>query len=108
VADGHLTADPGCALATLTADCLPVAIASRGAVAMVHAGWRGLAAGVIEAGVRAVSELGAEGSLHAAIGPGAGPCCYEVGEEVHAAFGERGLRLRERRDAGEWTALLLG
>ncbi len=88
-ADGQATALRGVAPSVLTADCLPVAIAGRGAVAMVHAGWRGLAAGVIGAGVRAVRELGAEGPLHAAIGPGAGPCCYEVGEEVHAAFSER-------------------
>ena len=56
---------------------------------MVHAGWRGLAAGVLEEGVRALRELGGEGEIVAVIGPGAGPCCYEVGEEVHAAFGGR-------------------
>lgn len=88
-ADGQATALRGVAPTVLTADCLPVAIAGRGAVGMIHAGWRGLAAGVIEAGVRAVRELGAEGPLRAAIGPGAGPCCYEVGEEVHAVFSER-------------------
>ena len=71
----------------LTADCLPVALGTSGAVAMVHAGWRGLAAGVLEEGVRALHELGGAGDIAAIIGPGAGPCCYEVGEEVHAAFG---------------------
>ena len=86
-ADGQATAQPGIAPMVLTADCLPVAIAGGGAVAVVHAGWRGLAAGVIAEGVNAVRELGARGDLAAAIGPGAGPCCYEVGEEVHAAFG---------------------
>jgi len=55
---------------------------------MVHAGWRGLAAGVLEEGVRALRELGGDGDLVAVIGPGAGPCCYEVGEEVHTAFGD--------------------
>jgi hypothetical protein len=70
----------------LTADCLPVALGSSGVVAMVHAGWRGLAAGVLEEGVRAVRELGGAGEMVAVVGPGAGPCCYEVGEEVHAAF----------------------
>ena len=71
----------------LTADCLPIALIAPGAVAMVHAGWRGLAAGVLEEGVEAVRELGGEAELRAAIGPGAGGCCYEVGAEVHAAFG---------------------
>ena len=85
-ADGQATATAGAAPMVLTADCLPVAIAGRGAVAMVHAGWRGLAGGVILEGVRTVRDLGAGGPLAAAIGPGAGPCCYEVGEEVHAAF----------------------
>jgi copper oxidase (laccase) domain-containing protein len=53
---------------------------------MLHAGWRGLDRGVLAAGVRAVRHLGDPGELVAAIGPGAGVCCYEVGEEVHAAF----------------------
>ncbi len=88
-ADGQATAQRGIAPSVLVADCLPVAIAGGDAVTMVHAGWRGLAAGVLEAGVRAVRELGREGPLEAAIGPGAGPCCYEVGEEVHAAFAAR-------------------
>ena len=70
-------------MAALTADCLPVAVAGDGAVAMLHAGWRGLRDGVIAAGVAALRELGADGPLRAAIGPGAGPCCYEVGDEVH-------------------------
>jgi len=84
--DGQATAQMGIAPMVLTADCLPVAIAGGGAVAVVHAGWRGLAAGVIAEGVKAVRELGAGGDLAAAIGPGAGPCCYEVGDEVHGAF----------------------
>jgi copper oxidase (laccase) domain-containing protein len=54
---------------------------------MLHGGWRGLAGGVLEAGVAAMRELGADGELVAAIGPGAGPCCYEAGDEVHAALG---------------------
>jgi purine-nucleoside/S-methyl-5'-thioadenosine phosphorylase / adenosine deaminase len=85
-ADGQATATPGLAALVLVADCLPVAVAGEGAVAMLHAGWRGLAGGVIAEGVRALRELGAGGPMAAAIGPGAGPCCYEVGEEVHAAF----------------------
>lgn len=88
-ADGQATAAHGIALAVLAADCLPIVVASEGAVAAVHAGWRGLAAGVIEEGVRALRGLDGRGPVHAAIGPGAGPCCYEVGEEVHAAFADR-------------------
>jgi YfiH family protein len=86
-ADGHATALGGVGAMVLTADCLPVALAGSGSVAMVHAGWRGLAAGVLEQGVRALRELGADGELEAAIGPGAGVCCYEVGADVHRAFG---------------------
>src|SRR4051794_40432145 len=85
-ADGQATARREVAPTVLVADCLPVAVAGRRAVAMLHAGWRGLAGGVLEEGVRAVRELGESGPLAAAIGPGAGPCCYEVGDEVRAAF----------------------
>jgi polyphenol oxidase len=84
--DGQATNLHGVAPTALVADCLPIAVAGDGAVAMLHAGWRGLVAGVIAAGVEAVRQLGAQGQLSAAIGPGAGPCCYEVGDEVHAAF----------------------
>jgi YfiH family protein len=93
-ADGQATALPGVGPMVLTADCLPVAIAGPGAVAMVHAGWRGLAAGVVTEGVRAVQELGSRGPLVAAVGPGAGRCCYEVGEEVHAVFADHGTAAR--------------
>lgn len=86
-ADGQATATRGLAALVLTADCLPIALIAPGAVAMVHAGWRGLAAGVVEEGVRAVRELAGDVEIQAAIGPGAGGCCYEVGPEVHAAFG---------------------
>lgn len=86
--DGQATNLQGVALGALVADCLPIAVAGRGAVVMLHAGWRGLAGGVIGAGVRAARELGADGELGAAIGPGAGACCYEVGPEVHAAFAD--------------------
>lgn len=87
-ADGQVTSRRDVAPAVLVADCLPVAVAGEGAVAMLHAGWRGLAGGVIEAGIEALADLGAEGPFVAAIGPGAGPCCYEVGEGVHRAFAE--------------------
>lgn len=85
--DGQATALREHPALVFTADCLPVLIASDGAVASLHAGWRGLAAGVLAEGVAALRELGATGPVHALIGPGAGPCCYEVGPEVHAAFG---------------------
>jgi YfiH family protein len=85
--DGQVTSLEGVAPVVLTADCLPIALARPGKVGMLHAGWRGLAAGVVAAGVAA---FGDEAPLAAAIGPGAGPCCYEVGEEVHAAFGTSG------------------
>jgi YfiH family protein len=87
-ADGHATALHGVGVMVLVADCLPVVLGSEGgAVAALHAGWRGLAAGVLEEGVRALRELAGDGEVAAVIGPGAGPCCYEVGEEVHAALG---------------------
>jgi YfiH family protein len=86
-ADGQATRLAGVALMVLVADCLPIALSSGDGVAMLHAGWRGLASGIVERGVAVLRGLGARGELHAAIGPGAGPCCYEAGEEVHAAIG---------------------
>jgi copper oxidase (laccase) domain-containing protein len=66
-------------------------------VAAVHCGWRGLAAGIVAEGVAALRELGANGPVTAAIGPGARGCCYEVGEDVHARFaGIPGARAEER------------
>jgi YfiH family protein len=98
-ADGQATALAGVATMVLAADCLPVALCDGGAVAVLHAGWRGLAAGVLEEGVRALGELGelgelggARGGLVAVVGPGAGTCCYEVGPEVHAALGRPAAR----------------
>jgi YfiH family protein len=85
-ADGQATALHEVAVMVLAADCLPVALGSAGAVAMLHAGWRGLAAGVLEQGVLALGELGGSDEIVAVIGPGAGACCYEVGAEVHAAL----------------------
>jgi YfiH family protein len=84
--DGLATSLPDRPLMLLTADCLPVAIARAdgGRLAVLHAGWRGLEAGIIEAGVAAVG-----GELVAAVGPGAGPCCYEVGDDVAARLEER-------------------
>jgi YfiH family protein len=85
--DGQATRLRGIAPTVFVADCLPVALSSGDGVAMLHAGWRGLAGGILERGVATLRGLGARGELQAAIGPGAGPCCYEAGEEVHAAVG---------------------
>jgi YfiH family protein len=79
--DGHLTDLPGLALIVLVADCFPVALAGGGRVAIVHCGWRGLAKGIVERAVERFEEPPA-----AAVGPGIGPCCYEVGPEVLRAF----------------------
>ena len=86
-ADGHAVAAPKLAAMVLTADCIPVVLGTEGAVAALHAGWRGLAGGVLEEGTRALRELGSQGEIVAVVGPCAGACCYEVGEEVHAVFG---------------------
>ena len=97
-ADGQATNVVGLAPMVLTADCLPIAVAGGGAVAMLHAGWRGLAAGIVAEGVDAVRGLGAAGApLAAAIGPGAGPCCYEVSEDVHEVFAGFGPDVRRGR-----------
>ena len=85
--DGQATRLRGVAPTVFVADCLPVALSTGDGVAMLHAGWRGLAGGIVERGVATLRGLGARGELHAAIGPGAGPCCYEAGDEVHAALG---------------------
>lgn len=73
------------------ADCLPIAVGGEGGVAMLHGGWRGLAAGIAGEGVRALRALGVEGDLEAVIGPGAGGCCYETGDEVRELFAAHGV-----------------
>jgi YfiH family protein len=79
--DGHTTTLTGLPLMVLVADCLPVALVSAGRVAMLHCGWRGLAAGIIE---RALDRF--PDPPRAVLGPAIGACCYEVGEEVLAEF----------------------
>lgn len=90
--DGLWTEAPRQAMLLLTADCLPVAIGrtngSKPALAILHVGWRGLLGGIVASGARALGG----GRLASAIGPGIGPCCYEVGEDVaepfRAAYGD--------------------
>jgi YfiH family protein len=87
--DGHLTRLPDVAALVLVADCLPVAIAGDGAVAMLHCGWRGLAGGLIAKAAertQADPRASATAGIGAAVGPGIGACCYEVGDEVLEAF----------------------
>ncbi|GAA4853290.1 peptidoglycan editing factor PgeF [Luteimonas vadosa] len=85
-ADAAVTNVPGVVVAVLTADCLPVVFAARDGseVAVAHAGWRGLAAGVLERTVAAMDAPAAQ--LVAWMGPAAGPGAYEVGAEVREAF----------------------
>lgn len=78
--DGAVTTRPGVALVVLTADCAPIALACGGAVAVVHAGWAGLLAGVVEAGVRALRAAG-RGAVDAFVGPCIGPGRYEFGTD---------------------------
>lgn len=88
--DGLWSDERGRAMLLITADCVPVAITRRPesgvrpAVAVLHVGWRGLLAGIVAEGVRAIGP----GKLAAVVGPAIGPCCYEVGEDVAAPFRE--------------------
>jgi len=81
--DGHTTTARGLGLLVLVADCLPVALAGAGRVAILHCGWRGLAGGIVEKGVALFDEPPV-----AAVGPGIGRCCYEVGPEVLETFSD--------------------
>jgi YfiH family protein len=96
--DGLWTDEPGVPMLKLTADCLPVALARRNGtpgLALLHAGRQGLIEGILEAGVAA---LGGR-DLAAAVGPGIGPCCYEVGADIadsyRARFGAVAVRGRK-------------
>lgn len=92
-ADAAVAEAPGLLLGIETADCLPVLVLDpvRRAVAAAHAGWRGTAAGVARAAVAALVAGGSHAEdLLAATGPGIGPCCYEVGDELRAVFGVGG------------------
>jgi hypothetical protein len=85
-ADGCITSTPGVVCAVLTADCLPIFLCDRrgSRVGVLHAGWRGLAAGIIEEGLRKMQVP--TGNMLAWLGPAIGPSAYEVGEDVRQAF----------------------
>jgi YfiH family protein len=89
-ADGLMTNEPGLLIAVQTADCIPILVADRKrrAVAAFHAGWRGTVNRIVESGIgRMRLQFGSRPEdLTAAIGPGIGPCCYSVGEEVLSEF----------------------
>lgn len=104
-ADALISTRPDVAVAVRTADCVPLLLADRrrGAVAAVHAGWRGTAAGVASATLHAMGRrFGTRPSdLAVAIGPSIGPCCYEVGSDVVDAFAAAG---HERHLIQRWFA----
>jgi YfiH family protein len=103
-ADVLMARSPGVVIGILTADCAPVVVAGEEGVAVVHAGWRGVVAGVIERGIDAVGR-----PLAAWVGPSIHACCYEVGPEVVAGFKDRGLPVAgsDRVDPGVAAAHVL-
>jgi YfiH family protein len=98
-ADASYTRQQDIVLAVMVADCLPVLLCAEDGqeVAVVHAGWRGLASGIIE---RAVKEFETD-RLIAWLGPGIGPCHYEVDDAVKARF-SRSRAFTESEEAGHW------
>jgi YfiH family protein len=103
--DGLWSDEPGQPMLALSADCLTIAVArangDRPALAVLHAGWRGLLEGIVEAGCGTL----AGGELVAAVGPAIGPCCYEVGPEVAGPFEERyGPGVVSGRKLDLWSA----
>ena len=88
-ADAALATRPGVAVGVVTADCVPVLVAAGSAVAAVHAGWRGLAAGVIPRALEALAEAAPGADAVAAVGPCIGACCYEVDAPVLDALRPR-------------------
>ena len=106
-ADAAVARNPGSVCAVMVADCLPVMLTDRAGsvVAVAHAGWRGLAAGVIENTVRAMG-IGSD-ELLAFLGPAIGPTAFEVGADVRTAFLARGAEAASAfvaQDSGKWLA----
>lgn len=111
VADGAVTSRVGTVCAVLTADCLPVLICDRAGrrVGAAHAGWRGLAGGVLQAAVAALGVPPAE--VLAWLGPAIGQAAYEVGDDVRTAFVERDAAAERHfvpNARGRWQADLYG
>jgi YfiH family protein len=112
--DAVVTSTPGIGTLILAADCLPIVVTDGTTVASIHAGWPGLDKGIIGAGVAsivaatslAMGAVGAEDNertprvLTAAIGPHAGACCYEVGDELHERFAPYGVSVGRNLDLG--------
>ncbi len=92
-ADAVLTDVAGLPIAIATADCMPIAIEGDRSIALAHAGWRGVAVGVVPAAVAAMEAIG-DVARRASIGPHIGACCYEVGDEVLEAIGGHGATTR--------------
>jgi YfiH family protein len=94
-ADGVVSSDGAVALCIRTADCVPVLMWDdhAGVIGAVHAGWRGLALGIVGKAVNALRSMGCS-SVHVGLGPSIGPCCYEVGPDVTAALGVEPVRSR--------------
>ena len=101
--DGLWTDEPGVPMLAFSADCLPIALArmnGKPGLALLHAGRLGLLEGIVQAGVAAL-----RGPLAAIVGPGIGPCCYEVGEDILAAYRARfGPDVLQGRNLDLWTA----
>lgn len=102
--DAIITSTPGLSVCVLTADCVPVAVVCEDgrAVAAVHAGWRGLAAGILKKSVRLLSQVSSSEPRHmtALVGPHLMSCCFEVGEDIAGLFESRfgaGCVSRERK-----------
>ena len=97
--DGLMTGEPGLLIGVRTADCIPILVADRKrrTVAAFHAGWRGTVHRIVESGIgRMRLQFGSRPEdLVAAIGPGIGPCCYSVGEEVLSSFESQFAYARE-------------
>ena len=103
-ADGLITDQPELPLTIATADCMPIIIEGDCSVAILHAGWRGVAAGILDAGIDAMRGLG-DTPRRAAIGPSIGPCCYEVGDDVRSAIGDYESRTSGAAPSVDlWTA----
>ena len=101
--DGLWTDEPNVPMLKFTADCLPIALARRNGrpgLALLHAGRMGLLEGIVETGVAALG-----GPIAAIVGPGIGPCCYEVGDEIAVPYRARfGARVVRARHLDLWTA----